>query len=125
MVHRGAAPLTEEEIQLPRTLAERGDFEQGHGTLDARSPRDDYFTTVGGMIRLGRRLTVVVDAGNGVAGLYAPELLRRIGCGVVELHCESRSEEHTSELQSRPHLVCRLLLGKKNIYYLARNLAAD
>jgi phosphomannomutase/phosphoglucomutase len=89
MVHRGAAPLTEEEIQLLRTLAERGDFEQGHGTLDARSPRDDYFTTVGGMIRLGRRLTVVVDAGNGVAGLYAPELLRRIGCGVVELHCES------------------------------------
>src|SRR3989475_3345112 len=41
------------------------------------------------MIRLGRRLTVVVDAGNGVAGLYAPELLRRIGCGVVELHSES------------------------------------
>src|SRR5256884_6131594 len=25
-----------------------------------------------------------------------------------------RSEEHTSELQSRLHLVCRLLLGKKN-----------
>src|SRR3989442_7365702 len=24
----------------------------------------------------------------------------------------SRSEEHTSELQSRPHLVCRLLLAK-------------
>src|SRR6266498_2396604 len=28
------------------------------------------------------------------------------------LHSE-RSEEHTSELQSRPHLVCRLLLEKK------------
>src|SRR3989442_4599405 len=26
-----------------------------------------------------------------------------------------RSEEHTSELQSRPHLVCRLLLAKKKI----------
>ena len=26
---------------------------------------------------------------------------------------ELRSEEHTSELQSRPHLVCRLLLEKK------------
>src|SRR5690554_7141065 len=26
---------------------------------------------------------------------------------------ENRSEEHTSELQSRPHLVCRLLLEKK------------
>src|SRR5690554_7415642 len=28
-------------------------------------------------------------------------------------HLEARSEEHTSELQSRPHLVCRLLLEKK------------
>src|SRR3989442_11006458 len=27
-----------------------------------------------------------------------------------------RSEEHTSELQSRPHLVCRLLLEKKKHY---------
>src|SRR5690554_7794186 len=27
--------------------------------------------------------------------------------------CQLRSEEHTSELQSRPHLVCRLLLEKK------------
>src|SRR5690625_5692446 len=32
---------------------------------------------------------------------------------VVEL-IEDRSEEHTSELQSRGHLVCRLLLEKKN-----------
>src|SRR5690625_6916875 len=28
--------------------------------------------------------------------------------------CRSRSEEHTSELQSRGHLVCRLLLEEKN-----------
>src|SRR5207253_9344709 len=28
--------------------------------------------------------------------------------------CSARSEEHTSELQSRGHLVCRLLLEKKN-----------
>src|SRR5689334_25196133 len=31
----------------------------------------------------------------------------------------ARSEEHTSELQSQFHLVCRLLLEKKNITYLA------
>src|SRR5690554_7401769 len=31
----------------------------------------------------------------------------------VLIRC-NRSEEHTSELQSRPHLVCRLLLEKKN-----------
>src|SRR5436305_8826934 len=32
-----------------------------------------------------------------------------------------RSEEHTSELQSRPHLVCRLLLEKKNYLDLLRD----
>src|SRR5690554_7096883 len=33
--------------------------------------------------------------------------------GVVVHPVHPRSEEHTSELQSRPHLVCRLLLEKK------------
>src|SRR5690554_7379730 len=32
---------------------------------------------------------------------------------VARAGCVIRSEEHTSELQSRPHLVCRLLLEKK------------
>src|SRR2546422_2139080 len=34
----------------------------------------------------------------------------------VDLHGDVRSEEHTSELQSRLHLVCRLLLEKKKQY---------
>src|SRR5690554_7264596 len=37
--------------------------------------------------------------------------LLHVGADVQEV----RSEEHTSELQSRPHLVCRLLLEKKKI----------
>src|SRR3989442_2430510 len=37
-----------------------------------------------------------------------------------------RSEEHTSELQSRPHLVCRLLLEKKKeVSYTTRHLASS
>src|SRR5690606_40946822 len=36
---------------------------------------------------------------------------QRIGIGTFQ---PSRSEEHTSELQSRENLVCRLLLEKKN-----------
>src|SRR3989442_8400692 len=34
---------------------------------------------------------------------------------------DARSEEHTSELQSRPHLACRLLLEKKNKLNLGKN----
>src|SRR3712207_6881836 len=40
------------------------------------------------------------------------------GCGLREaevVDVRVRSEEHTSELQSRQYLVCRLLLEKKNI----------
>src|SRR3989442_1954524 len=36
-----------------------------------------------------------------------------------------RSEEHTSELQSRPHLVCRLLLEKKKNYHRSQTRSPD
>src|SRR2546429_7167671 len=50
------------------------------------------------------------------------QLARHIGAVDKAQHCAAlgrgggrrRSEEHTSELQSRLHLVCRLLLEKKN-----------
>src|SRR2546422_6581148 len=44
-----------------------------------------------------------------------PEARQRQLLGLMKrlLHAENRSEEHTSELQSRLHLVCRLLLEKK------------
>src|SRR5690554_7681802 len=61
--------------------------------------------------------------------LEAHRLIERVphvGARVVQLSMqellelfdvrEARSEEHTSELQSRPHLVCRLLLEKKKEY---------
>src|SRR2546422_4957754 len=40
-----------------------------------------------------------------------PTWLRR--CATQDISISERSEEHTSELQSRLHLVCRLLLEKK------------
>src|SRR2546429_5015395 len=39
--------------------------------------------------------------------------VQRAAPSVVNIYTERRSEEHTSELQSRLHLVCRLLLEKK------------
>src|SRR3712207_8740158 len=37
----------------------------------------------------------------------------------LSLHLLRRSEEHTSELQSRQYLVCRLLLEKKKMFVLS------
>src|SRR2546429_5237227 len=58
MVHRGAAPLTEDEIQWLRKTAEAGDYESGAGTQSTRSPREDYFRTVKSLVTLPRRLTI-------------------------------------------------------------------
>src|SRR2546422_3249495 len=43
----------------------------------------------------------------------------------VDFWSLNRSEEHTSELQSRLHLVCRLLLEKKKEYEECKSLPID
>src|SRR5215813_2123769 len=48
-----------------------------------------------------------------LADFWGKALGRPVCPGAVAGTRRSRSEEHTSELQSRPHLVCRLLLEKK------------
>src|SRR5258707_10689347 len=48
------------------------------------------------------------DAGDGDLPIGRAELI-----SLLEIDGEIRSEEHTSELQSRQYLVCRLLLEKK------------
>src|SRR3989442_11669702 len=74
-----------------------------------RPPRSTLFpyTTLfrSDQLQRGRRLHLRVEADRPQARSD------RDRQGVSPLH--ARSEEHTSELQSRPHLVCRLLLEKK------------
>src|SRR2546422_1629564 len=59
----------------------------------------------------------ILDVKRGVvAGAVAASRVDKLQAGAVRLLkdlLEYRSEEHTSELQSRLHLVCRLLLEKK------------
>src|SRR3989442_4260474 len=53
----------------------------------------------------------VDDAGHGIGIAYGEAVYARVA---ARAGTPTRSEEHTSELQSRPHLVCRLLLEKKH-----------
>ncbi|MFV2090962.1 MAG: hypothetical protein ACC642_09900, partial [Pseudomonadales bacterium] len=52
------------------------------------SLREAYLDDLVGDFRLTRPLKMVCATGNGTAGLFAPELLERIGVEVVPLHCE-------------------------------------
>src|SRR5690554_7273257 len=71
----------------------------------------------GTLIRTQRRLcslsccwisTIGVSYGNCISTALKPSAAAQ-----AKRSKNGRSEEHTSELQSRPHLVCRLLLEKK------------
>src|SRR5204863_9273503 len=67
------------------------------------------------LLPLAQRAAVVVPgAASGVAGPRVMEDVAGLEVLLVAGLLEDRSEEHTSELQSRRDLVCRLLLEKKN-----------
>ncbi len=69
-----------------RVLA--GGFKSGLGSYREISVTEAYLDRILQYISLARLLRVVLDCGNGVGGVVAPELLRRLGCEVIELFCD-------------------------------------
>src|SRR3989442_3641556 len=76
-------------------------------------------------ISLTHCVLMIYDVQRSAFVVYREDATVGEGVGAVAIRVDSRivqwlnrtgrrSEEHTSELQSRPHLVCRLLLEKKN-----------
>ncbi len=64
------------------------DFVSGEGSYDTASVNDTYLKRVTDDVKMSRKLRVVIDCGNGVAGVIAPDLYRKMGCDVVELFCD-------------------------------------
>src|SRR5690625_6662789 len=101
-----------ESVQA-NALAEKNFFfiDEGFGTQDAQSVNIIFET----LLHLNKENKIV-----GIIS-HVEELKERIPMSLTiindankgSLIFDSRSEEHTSELQSRGHLVCRLLLEKK------------
>ncbi|MEF9930610.1 MAG: hypothetical protein RR804_22570, partial [Massilia sp.] len=58
------------------------------GSLQQREVIDDYVQRIADDVQLDRPLKIVADAGNGVAGAVAPQLLEAIGAEVIPLYCE-------------------------------------
>jgi phosphomannomutase/phosphoglucomutase len=58
------------------------------GTVAQRDIGDDYVARITADVQIDRRLKVVVDAGNGVAGVLGPRVLEAIGAEVTPLYCE-------------------------------------
>jgi len=80
--------LAEDRIQTLRKRIEDDDLPEGEGNTETVDIIDKYVDRVVGDIVLGQAPKVVIDCGNGVAGAVAPQLLRELGCEVIELYCE-------------------------------------
>ncbi len=63
-------------------------FAQGQGNYQHHDIRATYLDRIISDIRLVRKMAVVVDCGNGVAGAFAGDLYRGLGCAVDELFCD-------------------------------------
>ena len=82
------ATLAEEQIQdlYQRIVDNR--LCHGSGTRHELDILERYLNDVTQNVRLARPLKIVIDAGNGVTGMIAPQLFRALGCEVHELFCE-------------------------------------
>jgi len=86
----GGETLSGEAItDLYRRIAEgRLQRADAPGGLQQREVIADYVQRIADDVQLDRPLKVVADAGNGVAGAVAPQLLEAIGAEVIPLYCE-------------------------------------
>src|SRR5215471_12044273 len=88
-VLRGKATIHGEEIQELRQRIESGDFDSGMGRVEERDVHRAYQDYLAENLKPGpRKFKVVVDAGNGVGGIDAVPILKRIGFDTTALYCE-------------------------------------
>jgi phosphomannomutase/phosphoglucomutase len=86
----GTTSLHGEEIQALYDIIRRGTFTRGTGTVHDEAVLGRYTQDIVDRVgRLSRPLDVVMDCGNGVGSLVAPELFRLLGATLTNLYCES------------------------------------
>ena len=109
-----------EDVQELRRRIETGKLSKGSGKRSTANVLDAYVERIAGDVRLARPFRIAVDCGNGVAGMLAPRLYRRLGCEVEELYCEvdGRFPNHhpdPSQPKNLRELIEKLKTGKSEL----------
>lgn len=85
---KNAHSVCGDELQEILKIIQNENFTEGKGEMASQNIFPDYLTEIKNIIGIKRPLKIVVDAGNGITGIFAPQLLRELGCTVIEQHCE-------------------------------------
>ncbi len=84
----GGETLAAEAIQALRHRIEHDDLMHGEGNYQMQAITATYIQRIVSDVKLTHPIKIVVDCGNGVTGVCAPELYRSMGCEVIELFCK-------------------------------------
>jgi len=84
----GGKTLYGDDITGLYNLIESGEFNNGSGSCREESLLDIYLERIVSDVKLARPMKIAVDCGNGVAGVIATQLFKKLGCEVTELFCD-------------------------------------
>ena len=80
--------LAGDEISNLYEIIKNAKFTIGKGLKTGADIKDSYLNAITDDVKISKKLKIVVDCGNGVAGELAPKLYRQMGAEVIELFCE-------------------------------------
>ncbi|MDD5242135.1 MAG: phosphomannomutase/phosphoglucomutase [Sulfuricella sp.] len=83
----GGDTLSGDAIQALRARIENNDLTHGSGSYTTHEIADEYIKRIVSDVKPARKMKIIVDCGNGVAGAFAPKLFREMGCEVEEMFC--------------------------------------
>ncbi len=121
IVSKNAHSICGDELQEILKIIESNSYiqypaiERAHGaSAQLIDPWPKYLENLISKVKIDRKLRVVVDSGNGTAGKFAPELLRKLGCDVIEIFCEldgnfPNHEANPEELKNMQDLIKTVL----------------
>lgn len=84
--------LADDAVIALRTRIINQQFHQGLGEEISRAIISDYIDRIFSDVALAGNVTLVVDAGNAVPGIVAPQLFEELGCDVIPLFCDLDGE---------------------------------
>ena len=85
-IEKGLTHCKEEMSDLKKIVLNK-EFNKGDGAYKKIDGFDKVYIEELSRVKIKKKIKAVVACGNGTAGIFAPEILRNIGCEVIELDC--------------------------------------
>jgi phosphomannomutase/phosphoglucomutase len=125
LCHGLSMTLGPEEMRELYGLVASGETVRGNGRYESRDVRSAYIERLTDGVKLARPVRVVAECGNGGAGVFAYEILQRVGCLTFQLYCDPdtsyphyfpnpsnlKARQRLREMVTHPYIRAELGLG--------------